>query len=217
MARPSKHQEMRRKLKKAAIRIAAREGLENITTKKIARAASLAEVYIYRYFDGKDDLLQSCFLDIDMQIGETVCQACVETQKNGDTMYTAIQYIWMKYWDFLLRHPENTLYYFRYYLSANYTDDATQQRRKNYENLVTKALSETRRTIFSDLDMLWGLLDHVTDNTLICAVRMIRDKVIRERSKPTQAEVELIYRLVVIPAIHVVNEVLIESEKNHDG
>ena len=46
---------------KSVVGVVARDGLENTTTKSIAKEADINEAYIYRCFNNKEDLLRSAF------------------------------------------------------------------------------------------------------------------------------------------------------------
>ena len=54
-------QSMKQAFMESAVRIVAREGLAKTTTKAIAAEAGLNEAYIYKCFNGKDELLSEAF------------------------------------------------------------------------------------------------------------------------------------------------------------
>ncbi len=206
MARETKHIQIQQKLKRSVIRIVAREGIENLTTKKISRASGFAEVYIYRYFKSKDDLLVQSFLDIDCQILEVISDGCKQVRLESadlQNMEEAIRGVWYLYWKYLMRHPEKTLYYFRFYLSANYTVEVVELRHRIYNTLMSIFKNKLENTEFFDAASFWRVIDHVAESTMMAAVRVIRDNMLRRKVKLNEYDVERIYRLTVLPAVQM--------------
>ena len=54
-----KHEEIKRRLIESAVHVVARDGLDKTTTKAISKDSGLNEVYIYREFENKEDLLRA--------------------------------------------------------------------------------------------------------------------------------------------------------------
>lgn len=53
--------EVRNALIKSAIRVVSAQGIQNAMTKALSLDSGLSEVYIYRFFESKDDLFKRTF------------------------------------------------------------------------------------------------------------------------------------------------------------
>lgn len=212
------HEHIRHTLKRNTIRIVARDGLEHLTTKKIAKASGYAETYIYRYFNGKDDLVRQCFFKIDGEIGRIITEICekysLEFGSSAD-VEAVVRDIWFAYWNYLCRHPENTLFYFRFYMSVKFDDEVEAQRKRNHAafiSLVSKTLGGDEQ---QPDPVIWLPVTYVVETTMTCAVKYIRDKITRKKQLPFKENAELVYRLVARPVTMLAIQ-QIESNLKHE-
>ena len=60
--------EARQTLMNSAIRVVSAQGIQNATTKALSIDSKLSEVYIYRHFKSKDDLLEQTFWALDKEL-----------------------------------------------------------------------------------------------------------------------------------------------------
>ena len=60
--------EIRQELMRSAIRVVSTQGIQNATTKALSIDSELSEVYIYRYFQSKDDLFKQTFISLDKEL-----------------------------------------------------------------------------------------------------------------------------------------------------
>lgn len=61
MLSPDTHEKQKQSLMEAAVKAAAQGGLAGVTARKIGELSGTNEVYIYRYFKNKDDLVARTF------------------------------------------------------------------------------------------------------------------------------------------------------------
>ena len=178
-------------LKRSAIQIVARDGLEKTTTKKIATNVDLNEVYIYRCFLDKEDLLKKVFLETDraflhevqrrlegMISGSVQCEGFMDEKFRQESFRwgnagqekfrqekvrpeDSLETLWKDCWDFLLKRPEQCLFYTRYYYSASYDAEVQQEHRENCQELLELfvdsgfvGLQDT--TLLYILELMWN-------------------------------------------------------------
>ena len=78
-----RNENIRQAFIQSAIRVVARVGLDKTTTKAIAADAGLNEAYIYRCFEGKEDLLRAAFHMADVNFASIIRQNLFH-MKNSD-------------------------------------------------------------------------------------------------------------------------------------
>lgn len=89
-------------------------GLEGARIQNISELAGLSPGAMYRYFDGKDQLMAECFTYVDRQAA-----ALFEHVKfNPLLMLTdpmgAVKHLWLPYFRFWVAHPDETVFYHRF-------------------------------------------------------------------------------------------------------
>lgn len=106
---------MKRVFQKSAVHVAARDGLEKVTTKAIAREAGLNEAYIYKCFSGKDELLEAT---LHMEDAVFACFLHQTLPVMHDTRLSWKErafVLWKRSWDFILEERDDCIFYIRFY------------------------------------------------------------------------------------------------------
>ena len=93
-------------------------GLEGVRIQNVSELAGISPGAIYRYFDGKEQLLMECFTYVDKQAA-----AIFEHLKfNPLSVITgpmeAVKGLWLPYFRFWTAHPDETVFYHRFRDSA---------------------------------------------------------------------------------------------------
>ena len=102
----------------AAMKAVRQYGLEGVRIQNVSELAGISPGAIYRYFDGKEQLLVECFTYVDKQAA-----AIFERLKfNPLAMLTdpmgAVKGLWLPYFRFWTAHPDETVFYHRFRDSA---------------------------------------------------------------------------------------------------
>ena len=102
----------------AAMKAVRQYGLEGVRIQNVSELAGISPGAIYRYFDGKDQLLAECFTYVDKQAA-----AIFDHLKlNPLTMLTnpmgAVKGLWLPYFRYWTSHPDETIFYHRFRDSA---------------------------------------------------------------------------------------------------
>lgn len=100
MARP-KSEEKRIALLAAATQVIAKNGL-SATTASITSAAGMAEGTLFNYFKGKDDLLNTLYVEIKKDLAETMLAG----HSSDSSPEEGMKFIWNNYIDWGAKNPE---------------------------------------------------------------------------------------------------------------
>lgn len=169
------HKDMRRSLKRSAAHVVATQGLENTTTKLIAAESGLAEAYIYRYYDGKKDLLEQTFLEIDQQIIQVFQRNAEKLFQITHCMQDSCYLLWKAYWNYLVQDADQTVFHSRFYYSAYYTKQIEEARKRNltaFQEIILTFDEQYGLTITHE--DTWLRIIHMMESTLSYAMRVIR-------------------------------------------
>ena len=93
-------------------------GLEGVRIQNVSELAGISPGAIYRYFDGKDQLLAECFTYVDKQAAEIfehlkLNPLAMDTDPMGE-----VKGLWLPYFRFCEARPDETIYYHRFRDSA---------------------------------------------------------------------------------------------------
>ena len=98
----------------AAMKAVRQYGLEGVRIQNVSELAGISPGAIYRYFDGKDQLLIECFTYVDKQAAEIF----EHLRFNPLTMLTdpmkAVKKLCLPYFRFWTSHPDETVFYHRF-------------------------------------------------------------------------------------------------------
>ncbi len=153
----------------AAIKAVRQYGLEGVRIQNISDLAEISPGALYRYFDGKDQLMVECFTYVDKQAA-----AIFENLKfNPLTILTdpmgAVKKLWLPYFRFWVSHPDETVFYHRFRDSA-FFPKYDKSRDVAYFNTFIRMVN-TFQNVFPRLkrmnqDLLWL---HVLTTTVLYA------------------------------------------------
>lgn len=99
----------------AAIKAVRLHGVDGVRMQHIGQIAHTTPSSIYLYFKGKEELLRACYEQIDHEIAHILdkqLQILMETP--ADSPRAAIYHLWKVYWEWLICHPDETIF-FHYY------------------------------------------------------------------------------------------------------
>ena len=139
-----RNENIRQAFIQSAIRVVARVGLDKTTTKAIAADAGLNEAYIYRCFEGKEDLLRAAFHMADVNFASIIRQNLFH-MKNSDLPWKERAFrLWSACWRFVLESRDVCAFYLRYYYSANCRKYAYEEHLQYFQELIAMTASAFR-------------------------------------------------------------------------
>lgn len=179
---------------KGVVSVVARDGLENTTTKSIAKEADINEAYIYRCFNNKEDLLRSAFHTEDVRFLELLLKKLPLLREKGASLEEKTFALWSVMWRFILKKPNDCIFYIRYYYSSCFTKYSKEEHDEFFKILDIKG-----RTVFCDDTNVPMLLHQILDTMLLKAYRVVSGEI--PNNEETERRVFGIIYSFVIPHV----------------
>ena len=163
---------MEQELIHSVIRVVSENGIENTTIKKIAASAKVTASGIYGYYQDKDDLLQASFLWADDFFASNVRQ--IYRQRLPED---SLQRLWKRCFFFMLDFRDETMFYVRFLYSTLFSKELMEKHIRNFSRISTVLFSFVNDGSSTESVDKQFLLDHVLNNTLIYAEKIISGKI----------------------------------------
>lgn len=158
---------MRQEIMNAAVHTVARYGLDKATTRLIAAEVGLNEMYLYRCFKNKEDILSETFHAKDAAFINRIRKSLPVMRREDLPWERRCFLLWQDCWEFIVKRPDDCRFYIHYYYSANCKAYAYAEHLKLYKPLI----DEIRFAFLPDtnVDML---LHQIFDTMLSFAERV---------------------------------------------
>lgn len=102
------------KIISAAIKAVRQYGLEGVRIQNISKFAGVSPGALYRYFDGKEQLMLECFTYIDRQAASIFEDLDFDPGIMLTDPVRAVKSLWVPYFRFWLARPDETVFYHRF-------------------------------------------------------------------------------------------------------
>ncbi len=102
------------KIMSAAIKAVRQYGLEGVRIQNISELAGIFPGALYRYFNGKEQLMMECFTYIDRQAASVFERLQFDPQIMLTDPVQAVRDLWVPYFRFWLARPDETVFYHRF-------------------------------------------------------------------------------------------------------
>ncbi len=191
---------MRMALLHSTIAVVARDGLEKATTKAIAAEANVNEVYIYRIFEDKENMLHEAFVYLDNELVARMLVHLPLMYMKGWDFETRCRALFSAMWGVLIEIPEECLFYMRYYYSAYFRKYAYEDHRARYERVI-----EQIAPAFRPRANVWMLLNHMLNVMLDFAVKIF-DGILENNDDTTYHVFNVVYASVKPYLLHTQQE-----------
>lgn len=152
-------------------------GMSNFSYPKLTAATGIVAPTVYELYKNKEDLLTTCFLEIDAEIGRLLADAMKKTPPHRDQVEDVENYCWLlwaAYWNYLMADADRTLFYQAFYSSEYYAEAVIQRRDENYLQFTKYVDDIDRRFHLSERCNRHVLVMHLIDGTLSAAVKVFR-------------------------------------------
>ena len=160
-------EEMRLALVNSTVKVVANDGLDKTTTKAISTAADLNEVYIYRLFEGKEDLLRKSFEILDTELTDAVYSALPVMYNNEQDFVSNCRILFCTVWRFLLGNRDKCVCYMRYFYSPYFQKHSAE----SHTERVAKVI-EGMTPAFADGSDVYFFLNHILNVMLGFAIKV---------------------------------------------
>ena len=152
-----KQEEIRHALIEGTIRTIAENGLDKTTTKALSTAAGgYNEVYIYRLFEGKEDLLSKAFSTLDEELLQETLKLIPIMERDELSVRERFWQMFCGLWQFMMSNRERCLAFIRYYHSPYFARYSAEEHRRRYAEFV-----EIARPFFREDAHVWMIISHV--------------------------------------------------------
>ena len=143
------------------------EGMDKTTTKAIVAGTGINEVYIYRHFANKEDLLSKAFDKLDEELAEKAMLHIPVMYMLNLEYETRCRFFFTAMWDCLLSDREGCFAYIRYYYSPYFIKNSAQAHKERFAPLIAK-FSDA----FKENANVWMLMNHILTTMLGFAVKV---------------------------------------------
>ncbi|MGI6012968.1 MAG: TetR/AcrR family transcriptional regulator [Oscillospiraceae bacterium] len=168
---------MKDRIIQSAIKCASVHSLTDLRMKHIGAECQTSEANVYRFFNGKDDLLITCFHLVNQEIaalyrGVSTKNLCIDTDLEG-----CINFLWGKFFHYLLTNPEKAIFYFHFCNSNYYTIELRQFDLEYFKDL---------HKILQEIDDIYHIFDrvaltiwwtYVRDTTMSFVYRILKQEI----------------------------------------
>jgi AcrR family transcriptional regulator len=164
---------MRCALQEAAIAIIAEYGLEQVTTKELTvRANTGNEVYIYRLFRNKNDLLVTTFEILDRELVDSISSHLHIMRDESFALDDRCFQIFCGVWRYILSNWQRCSAFMQYYYSPLFPRYSEEKHRKLYEHV----LQRFGRVFKPGVDV-WRMLNYILDVMLTMSIKIFRGEI----------------------------------------
>ena len=146
----------------------AREGLENLSTRRIAKECGISEGSIFHYFHSKPELLAACFYHVDRQVDAQLKQVDVKLF----SLRRNIRELWFLYFGYFASHGDHAKFYSQFRHSSFYTRDVMRGQTESFA-FFNHFVELNKSAILIRSEVFW---EFVIDTTLNLAVNVADGK-----------------------------------------
>ncbi len=158
---------MRATLIARTIQVIAEEGLDKTTTKAITSGTGINEAYIYRLFDGKDDMMAKAFDFLDDGLVQQILKYLPVMRMTDLDTESRWRLLFLAIWKFMLGNRNECLAYVRYYYSPHFMQNSFDDHFRRYDVVIQRM-----QPAFKEEANTWMILNHVLSVMLNFAVRI---------------------------------------------
>lgn len=167
----------RNELLESAIRLVAKNGMENIRTKEIAEDVGISEGTMYKHFKSKNEILRDAFFLVDTRISSILTQSSFASSVNIENFWDMVHEIWEKIYSYLLSHEEETLFLIRFRYSALYTAEL-RKKRQAYNGMFDEIYKSLEKIHTLPPDIYRGFLtSYIFEITLCFAEKYVTGRI----------------------------------------
>lgn len=162
-----KHTNVKEVLIDSAITVLGSAGMDKATTKAIVAGTGISEVYIYRHFANKEDLLAKAFEKLDDELVQKAMLHIHVMYIQSMEYRERCRFFFSAVWEFLLQNQVKCTAFVRYYYSPYFAKYSANAHKERFTPLVSKF-----QDAFKDEANVWMLLNHILTTMLDFAVKV---------------------------------------------
>lgn len=202
-----KHEHVWERLVESTIKVGAAEGIEKITTRKIAAGAGLAEAYIYQHCRDKTELMEETFLEIRSRIGKALEYAASHFDPATGRVDYIARVLWRAYWDYLIENEDELRYFLNFHHSGYFTEEMAHRWPESLMTFGRLMVEMDRIYKISSITSVPIMIVHIETGTMDLALAYLRGQLPK-----TPETVESIYRVIMKPLLDVLPDTSEQTE-----
>ncbi len=162
-----RNNDVRQKLIDGTIHVIAQEGLDKASTKLIGTTTHTNEVYIYRCFKDKEDMLARTFDALDDELFKMAMKYIKVMESTNLDWEVRCRLYFSSMWGFMLGSKEKCLTYVRYFYSTYFTRNSAASHYQRFIPLINEF-----KGAFKEEADVWMILNHILNVMLDFAVKV---------------------------------------------
>lgn len=162
-----KHSNVKEVLIDRAITVLGSAGTDKATTKAIVAGTGISEVYIYRHFVNKEDLLAKAFEKLDDELVQKAMLHIPVMYIQSMEYQSRCRFFFTAVWEFFLQNQTKCTAYIRYYFSPYFPKYSAEAHKERFTPLVSKF-----QDAFKEEANAWMLLNHILTTMLDFAAKV---------------------------------------------
>ena len=160
----------RRELIDGTVRTVANIGLENTTTDAICKESGMNVSMIYRLYNTKEELIADAFAAVDDEFVGVILKGFPVLSYESIDFESRCHVLFSKCWEYIMAHPDELIFYVRYYYSSSFQRYSNDDHIKRFSALFGKM-----KTAFPETTDVRMVLHHILDTLLGEARKQIND------------------------------------------
>ena len=152
-------------------------GMENFSYPKLTAETGLSAPTVYEHYKNKDELLTSCFMEIDVEVANMMTQMLVGMPsqiRDLQSFDNLCWLLWLPYWNYLMADAERTNFYWAFYNSPYHTPELLARRNENFMPFLAFMQAMENKFLVSNSCNVHMLVANLIDGTVAAAVKILR-------------------------------------------
>lgn len=126
----------RNRILRAACKAVRQYGLDGVRIQNISELAGLSPGALYRYFDSKETLLETCFADVNRQVMELFARMKIDREKLREDPVNSVRMLWLPYFRFWTARPDETVFYYNYRNTPGFRSFDRKSETGNFQSMA---------------------------------------------------------------------------------
>ena len=152
-------------------------GMENFSYPKLTAETGLSAPTVYEHYKNKDELLTSCFMEIDNEVAGMMAQMLLGMPsqiRDLQSFDNLCWLLWLPYWNYLMADAERTSFYWAFYNSPYHTPELLARRNEGFQPFLAFMQAVDTEFSVSSRCNLHMLVANLIDGTVAAAVKILR-------------------------------------------
>ena len=170
-------EEIKQLIMQATRHLVAEGGMENFSYPKLTAETGLSAPTVYEHYKNKEELLTSCFMDVDVEVANMMSQMLVgmpSQVRDLQSFDNLCWLLWLPYWNYLMEDADRTCFYWAFYNSPYHTPELLAKRNVNFQAFLAFMKAVESEFSVSDSCNVHMMVANLIDGTVAAAVKILR-------------------------------------------